>query len=217
MKKILFIIFFTSSSILAGEWALVGGGNTSRFYDVDSNSMFGYMVGIRRESHLNKYASLHYGVDYQVKGSRVENRVVYFENWYDVANFEWKLGYIEIPILLRIQRPKNSTNRFFISLGITPVIGGRDMIKKELIYRIDGRPNFPHEEADYAVFDGSIRGITLTSSTIDVLLGAGFRKSNVGIEFQVQKNVSGGLDQLHNMVSIDHKFITANILVYYYF
>ncbi len=220
MKKyILFLLFgfILSSNVFAAERYLTGGLNVSLFYDVGSKPLLGFSLGVGKEWRVGKKYSLTTALSYYYRGALVENKMVYHPNWLNIFNAHWRVGYMEIPLSLKMYLSNHHNNSFYISSGISTCLAIYDGSTIEQIYKEPSPPKYFENKADYDVNEDPGFLYQLESSTIDISICAGKKTKRIAIESQIRMNALGEVGTLHGVRSINSKFLTFAIIGYYYF
>lgn len=120
MKRILTVIalcvmtFWSSQTLRAGDFGVVAGASFTGIKDLSPELATGYHAGLTYKFHLPLGFAVQPSVLYHMKSSLVQNAIA------DVATFDYKMGYLEVPVSLQ-WGPDLLLFRPF--LDVTPFVG----------------------------------------------------------------------------------------------
>ena len=84
--------FWTSHTLRAGDFGIVGGASFTGIKDISADLATGYHVGLTYKFHLPVGFAIQPSLLYHMKSSQVESAVV------DLTTFDYKMGYLELPV-----------------------------------------------------------------------------------------------------------------------
>ena len=222
MKKeiILFLIMWPGLFAIAGQNSLAVGINGSKFADTKSESKIGFSIDFTHEWTVSMNVGINTGLRYLTRGAGLENKIMYppHGDYYWVKNINCRMTYVAFPLCLRTYLPWLRRNIYF-QFGLAPALSISDGSSSKILDKIEisSLPEeFNPEDADYGPNQYGTFGKFQNSVTM--------LESAVGIKFHsyaVQAHVSydywGEADVADGIASMNHKFFTIGIQVYWIF
>lgn len=211
----LIILLFCMES-QAGEFYLAGSTNTSRFYNNQSGLLGGFSAGCGREWQLNESLTMALGISCLCRGTRLENILIYNSNNLTTCDFILRIGYLDVPVTLRWHVKGIASQSCFMSFGLAPAFAVYDGSSFNIIWRRSTPYGYPTEHKYISNLDYTKLEIPGNSS-LDALAGFGKRWERFAAETQFRWNFYGEVDSLHGVSGINSKFLTAQLLILWYF
>ncbi len=215
MKRLILFILLVLLPIqsYASEKYISAGFNLSTFYNSDSKILPGFSIELGKEWRKSERAYFSLGIEYLYRGTRVENKYVYSEQWLLKINADWQVGYLAFPFKYSYMFAEQK--RVYFTAALTPCWSIVDNSKISTIFIIEPG-DFPEEDADYFMqYDAMLS--EFRNSTIDVRVGLGKKFDWFSVDLQTRIDLYGSVDELRRKTNINSKFISFCLIINYYF
>ena len=206
------LMLLLSAYVVASEKFVTVSGNMSHFYDMISKPRTGYSIGCGWEWNKNSKSSILFSPSYLYRSVYLNNKSVWLE--FDelfIVDITCRIGYLDFPIEYRYYVKNHAT---YLSGGLSPCIAVYDGSEAKIIERspVHNRP-----ETDFTISIDPGFAYQLSSSSVDVFLGAGTMFGNYSISGLMRASLGnvGNVDK--GEFELNSKLISYIITLSWYY